>query len=81
MELIIPNKLLWLPSLYLTHQEKNKLKCIQWCFWQFGKLLLDKMDCLNEWNKRVKKVKWEKPKVIICSTRESKKRNNNEPLR
>jgi hypothetical protein len=44
MELIIPNKLLWLPSLYLTHQEKNKLKCIQRHFWQFGKLLPDKMD-------------------------------------
>jgi hypothetical protein len=62
MELIIPNKLLWLPSLYLTHQEKNKLKCIQQHFSQFGKLLSDKMDCLNEWNKRVEKVKWEKPK-------------------
>lgn len=43
-----------------THQEKNKLKCTQWHFQQFKKLLLNKTNCLNKWNERAIEVKWEK---------------------
>ncbi len=43
-----------------THQEKNKLKCTQWHFQQFRKLLLNEIDCLNKWNECATKVKWEK---------------------
>jgi hypothetical protein len=53
-------KPLWSSTLYLTHQEKNKLMCTQHYFRQFGKLLPDEMEHLNKWNECATKVKWKK---------------------
>jgi len=60
IEIIIPMKPLWSSTLYLTHQEKNKLMCTQHRFRQFGKLLPDEMEHLNQWNECATKVKWKK---------------------
>lgn len=53
-------KPLWLPIVFLTHQEKNNLRNIHRWFQHFGKLLPKEKEHLNEWNECVVKVKWDK---------------------